>query len=118
MPRILPKIEKLLHVALDDHEDVDWEASFAHFPDPSGELVSMVCVFIEIKGATLGTVLRATSLLNPNGQTQETVNEAVRQTLDQLEQARSKQLTIMAEQGKDALTNGRPAPKSGLILPS
>jgi hypothetical protein len=117
MPRILPKIEALLEVALSDHEDVDWEASFAHFPDPSGELVSMVCLFIEIKGAALGTVLRSTALLNPNGQTQDTINEAVRQTLDRLEEARSQQLTSMAEQGEEALKNGRQSPKSGLILP-
>lgn len=112
----------MLEKAFADYPDVTWEVGLTFFPDPArgpGELAAFVGLFAEFPGAALGTVIRATGLLNPSGQTQESINDAARLTYEKLQQDRSTQLTAMAKQQEDALANGKPSPASGsLILPS
>lgn len=120
MPQLKSKLVPLLETAFESYPEVTWEWSMVFFPDPmqgEGQIAAFVGLFAEFSGAALGSVIRATTLLNPSGQTQETINEAVRQMIDRLEGGRSAQLASMTEQQENALANGKPTPPSGLILP-
>lgn len=113
----------MLEKAFEAYSDVTWEIGLSFFPDPAmgpGEVAAYVGLLAECAGAALGSVVRATALLNPTGQTQETLNEAARLTYERLQELRSNQLTAMARQQEDALANGKPSPLtgSGLILPT
>lgn len=121
MPQLFPKLVPMLEKAFEPYEEFTWEVGMTFLPDPAsqaGDIAAFVGLFVEMPGAVVGTCLRATSLLNPNGQTQETLNEAVRTVAEQLQQGRSAQLTTMAQQQENALANGKPSPVSGLILPN
>jgi len=122
VPQLIPQLLPMLEKAFEDYSDVTWEVGLSFFPDPArgpGEIAAFVGILAEFPGAALGTVIRATGLLNPTGQTQESITEAVRQLYEKLQQDRSTQLVAMSKQQEDALGNGKPSPASGsLILPS
>jgi hypothetical protein len=123
VPQLFPQLTPLLEEAFEAYSDVTWEIGLTFFPDPAagpGEIAAFVGLLAECSGASLGSVVRATALLNPTGQTQETINEAARLTYEKLQGLRSNQLAAMAQQQEEALANGKPSPVSGsgLILPS
>lgn len=123
MPQLFPQLTPMLEKAFEAYPDVTWEIGMTFFPDPAagpGEIAAFVGLLTEFSGATLGSVVRATALLNPTGQTQETINEAAQRMYETLQNMRSNQLAAMAKQQEEALANGKPSPisGSGLILPS
>ena len=119
MPQLLPTLQPMFEKAFEGREEViSWEIGMAFFPNADSEIVGLIGLFIELQGAALGTVICGTTMLAPNGHTQETVSLAVDQAIQQLENYRSTQLQKMVDQQTDALKNGRPAPLGGgLILP-
>jgi hypothetical protein len=99
-------------------EDVRWDTAFTAFPNPAqpGAMVGVVLVYIQIKGAVLGTHLTMTSLLSPNIAAED-VDKQVREIMSSIFEQRSEQLGSMSEQQEGAHANGQSPPVGGLILP-
>lgn len=119
MPQLLTKLQPMFEKAFEGRKEVvSWEIGMAFFPNPDSEIVGLIGLFIELQGATPGTVIYGTTQLAPSGHTQETVSLAVSQAIEQLETYRSRQLDAMVKQQEGALAHGQQAPRGGLILPS
>lgn len=123
-PRIVRMIDKLVpwvQEAVERHAHQDrvvWDAFPQMFPSPANQgLITGLGVYLEIPGAVMNTAVQTSLMLQPNGATQDTIDEAVRETMEQLRKARSQQIASMEEQQTMAARNGNSSPASGLILP-
>lgn len=85
--------------------------------DPEGnhQIIGMLGLFIEIKGAVLNTQISATRVMQPNGHTDDVIDAHVRETIEGLLGARSQQLRQQAADSDAARAHGQPPPVSGMI---
>lgn len=123
-PRVVRMIDKLVPwvqeaVERHAHQDrVTWETFPQMFPSPANQgLITGLGIYLEVPGAVMNTAVQTSLVIQPNGATQDSINEAVRETMEQLRKARSQQIASMEEQQATAARNGNGSPASGLILP-
>jgi hypothetical protein len=83
----------------------------------NAQIVSMIALYMEIKGARLGTAVSATRVFQPNGVTDSVVEQHVRETLTGLMEYRTYQLAQEEANIKAAAEQGKESPAGGWIMP-
>jgi hypothetical protein len=116
--RLLDQLLPYFHKAFEPYPEVTWELTMVILPDASHDQFSaFLGLYTEIPGTVLNTTIRANTMLNPSGQTQESITSVAQSVHEGLLNGRSKQLKSMEDQAMDASENGKPNPISGLIIP-
>lgn len=101
------------------HEDrIVWEAFPQMFPSPANQgLITGLGVYLEIPGVVMNTAVQTSLVIQSTGATQDSVDQMVRETMENLRKARTEQIASMEEAQQVAARNGNGSPTSGLILP-
>lgn len=122
--RVLDYLVPLYREAIERHskgEKIRFEVFM--FPLPTEErdemgnhqIVGMIGLYFEVRGAILNTQITATRVLQPSGQTPEVVDVHVRETIEGLLNARSQQLRQQEVDAQAAQQRGEAPPTSGVI---
>lgn len=123
-PRVVRLIDKVMTwiqeaVERYAYEDrVVWDAFPQMFPSPANQgLITALGIYLEIPGVVVNTAVQTSLAVQPNGVTQDSIDAVIRETMENLREARSQQIASMEKQQATAARNGNPSPSHGLILP-
>lgn len=117
--RLTDQLLPLFTKAFEEYPEITWEITLVVLPDGDhGQLSAFLALYTQIPGAVVNSTIRANTMLDVSGQTQETINEVAAQVKANLTEGRSKQLETMEQQAAEASGNGKQTPYSGLIIPT